>query len=487
MTRLVELSPAEDDLLAQARQFMSPLLMHDDWLHPDLSQTHPYHPQLYLIYADPANRFSLVSMVFGPGQSMPIHDHTVWGLTGVLRGCQSCQPFSKMSDGRWVPAGFQIDMLPGDIEAVSPRLGDVHKVWNPFPDQDCVCIEVYKGNMGETARHFYREDGSRHVFVQGYANLPSMPMASATPQPPAAPSLPTAETIPQTQTVLTSPDVANTLASPMAMPEYLFKLSTFPEVKQALQDKQEIALIDVREEHVYAQSHPLFAIQLPIGRIEVDAWKRIPRLLTPLVLLDNGEGLAVHAALLFQRIGYSDVRIFQNGLAGWAANGGELFSDVNTPSKAFAECVEAQRKTPSFSVNEVKALIDSSADMVLWDTRRFDEFQSMSILGAVHVPGGELVLHARTLAPRATTRIVVYCDGRIRSILGAQSLINAGIPNPVCVLRNGILGWQLAGFELTTHASNTFGEFSEEDRKKTAASALALLFRAGAKRIEKQE
>ena len=140
MTRLVELSPAEDELLTQAQQLMAPLLTHDDWLHPELSQAHPHHPQLYLIYADPASRFCVVSLVSGPGQSTPIHDHTVWGLSGVLRGSQSCQPFSKMSDGRWVPAGFQIDMLPGDIEAVSPRIGDVHKVWNPLPDQACVCI-----------------------------------------------------------------------------------------------------------------------------------------------------------------------------------------------------------------------------------------------------------------------------------------------------------------------------------------------------------
>lgn len=487
MTRLVELSPAEDELMTQARQLMVPLLAHDDWLHPELSQAHSHHPQLYLIYADPAKRFSVVSMVYGAAQSMPIHDHTVWGLSGVLRGKTSCQPFSKMSDGRWVPAGFQIDMVPGDIEAVSPRIGDVHKVWNPMPDQACVCIEVYQGNIGETTRHFYREDGSRHVFVQAYANLPGMPIANTAQQLTATAVLPAAATAPPTITARTPLHDAEPLVPTTATADHRFRLSTYTEVKQALLDKQEMALVDVREEHAYAQSHPLFAIQLPLGRIETDAWQRIPRRDTPLVLFDNGEGLSVRAAQQFQRIGYSDVRIFQNGLAGWAAAGGELFSDVNLPSKAFAEWVEAQRKTPSFSAPEVKALMDSGADMVLWDVRQFDQYHTMTVPGAVHVPGGELVLHARTLAPSATTRIVVCCDGRTRSILAAQSLINAGIPNPVCALRHGTIGWQLAGFELTAKAQQTYGKYAEEDRKKTAASALALLFRAGVKRIDKQE
>ena len=487
MTRLVNLSPTEDELLSQAQQLLVALLSKDDWLHPELSQRHPHHPQLYLIYADPANRFSVVSWVLGPGQSTPIHDHTVWGLSGVLRGSQSCQPYSRMSDGRWVPAGFQIDMLPADVEAVSPRLGDVHKVWNPLPDQACVCIEVYQGNIGETARHFYREDGSRHVFVQGYANVPGMPIAASVATAPTpsvtvaaaalSPAIDTPRSTPVAEplTVVDSPPVAAT---------HPFKWVTFAQVRQMLLDKQEVALVDVREEHSHAQSHPLFAIQLSLGRIEADAWQRIPRRDTPLVLIDNGEGVCVRAAELFQRIGYSDIGLFQNGLAGWAAAGGELFSDVNVPSKAFGEWVETHRKTPSFSALEVKALMDNGSDMLVLDARRFDEFHTMSIPGAIHVPGGELVLRARTLAPKATTRIVVNCAGRTRSIIGAQSLINAGIPNPVCALRNGTIGWQLAGLALAHKAQDTFGEYAEEDRKKTAASALALLFRAGVQRID---
>jgi rhodanese-related sulfurtransferase len=203
-----------------------------------------------------------------------------------------------------------------------------------------------------------------------------------------------------------------------------------------------------------------------------------------MVVYDNGEGLALQAIPVFQRMGYSQLSVMQNGLAGWAAAGGELFRDVNVPSKSFGELVEAQRKTPSFSAHEVKALLDRGSDMVLLDARPFDEYQTMSIPGAVNVPGGELVLRARSLAPSPTTRIVVNCAGRTRGIIGAQSLINSGIPNPVCALRNGTLGWTLAGLDLVKGATQRFGDISDNDRSKAAASALALLFRAGVPRVE---
>ena len=263
-----------------------------------------------------------------------------------------------------------------------------------------------------------------------------------------------------------------------------YAVCSYAQVRAALLAKEEIAIIDVREEDPYAQSHPLFAINLPLGRIEVDVWRRLPRRDTPIVVVDNGEGLAVQAMPVLQRLGYTQLSVLQNGLAGWAAAGGELFRDVNVPSKSFGELVEAQRKTPSFSAHEVKALLDRQSDVVVLDARRFDEYQTMSIPGAISVPGGELVLRARALAPSPTTRIIVNCAGRTRSIIGAQSLINSGIPNPVCALRNGTIGWTLAGLDLVKGADQHFGEINDNDRSKAAASALALLFRAGVPRVE---
>ena len=161
ITRLVDIAPTEAELLSQARQCLQSLISHDDWLLPEFAQPHPQHYQQYLLYADPQDRFSVVSFVAAPRVSTPIHDHTVWGLMGILRGSEFCQPYSRMSDGRWAPAGFQIDMLPGDIEAVSPRIGDVHKVWNALADQVSVSIHVYGGNIGLMECNSYREDGTR--------------------------------------------------------------------------------------------------------------------------------------------------------------------------------------------------------------------------------------------------------------------------------------------------------------------------------------
>jgi rhodanese-related sulfurtransferase/predicted metal-dependent enzyme (double-stranded beta helix superfamily) len=493
ITRLVDIAPAEAELLAQGRQCLQELVSHDDWLLPEFAQPHAKYYQQYLLYADPQDRFSVVSFVWGAGQATPIHDHTVWGLVGMLRGSESCQPYSRMSDGRWAPAGFQLDMLPGDVEAVSPRIGDVHKVWNALPDQVSISIHVYGGNIGLIERNSYKEDGTRSKFVSGYSNVQAITDTSVqaptlTVTPPAAP-VPTAPVVQSAPAVL--PAVEETVQKTPAQVEVLvtevshpYAVTSYAQVKEALLTKNEIALVDVREEDPYAQSHPLFAINLPYGRIEVDAWRRIPRRDTPVVVYDNGEGLALRAIPVLQRLGYTQLSVLQNGLAGWAAAGGELFRDVNVPSKSFGELVESQRKTPSFSAHEVKALLERDSDMVILDARRFDEYQTMSIPSAVSVPGGELVLRARALAPSPTTRIVVNCAGRTRSIIGAQSLINSGIPNPVCALRNGTIGWTLAGLDLVKGADKRFGDIDDNDRSKAAASALALLFRAGVSRVD---
>ena len=221
-------------------------------------------------------------------------------------------------------------------------------------------------------------------------------------------------------------------------------------VHQLLRQHREIELLDVPEVDPFAQAHPLFAVQMSAGRIELDAPWRLPRRAAQLVVYDDGEGLAGPAAHKLQNLGYTAVALLEadaagSGLAAWRAGGGELFRDVNVPSKAFGELVEHQRQTPSLPAEQVKALIDAGANMVVLDVRRSDEFQTMSIPGGTSVPGAELLLRVRDLAPDPATRVIVNCAGRTRSLIGAQSLVNAGIPNPVAALRNGTIGWALAG------------------------------------------
>jgi rhodanese-related sulfurtransferase len=261
-----------------------------------------------------------------------------------------------------------------------------------------------------------------------------------------------------------------------------FPVRTYDDVRAALLAGNEIALLDVREEDPHAQCHPLFAAHFPLAKIELDAWTRLPRRSVPIVLLDAGEGFAARAAQRFAALGYSNVALLDGGLDGWIRAGGEVFRDVNVPSKAFGEFVEAKRHTPSLSADAVDALLKDGADVVVLDARRFDEYQTMNIPGSISVPGAELALRVRALAPNPATRVVVNCAGRTRSIIGAQSLVNAGLPNPVAALRNGTIGWTLAGHALEHGSARTFDPDAGRDAASLAAArstAWALATRAG--------
>ncbi|BCJ07198.1 thiosulfate sulfurtransferase [Pseudomonas sp. RtIB026] len=255
-------------------------------------------------------------------------------------------------------------------------------------------------------------------------------------------------------------------------------------IRTALLAGQELALLDVREEDPFAQAHPLFAANVPLSRLELEIYARVPRRDTPLTVYDNGEGLASTAAQRLLALGYTDVALLEGGLAGWRQAGGELFRDVNVPSKAFGELVEAERHTPSLAAEEVKALLDANADVVVLDARRFDEYQTMSIPGGISVPGAELVLRVAELAPDPATRVIVNCAGRTRSIIGTQSLVNAGIPNPVAALRNGTIGWTLAGQTLEQGQSRRFRAVTAATRDSAAQRARQVADRAGVARID---
>ncbi|KUZ75670.1 rhodanese-related sulfurtransferase [Burkholderia ubonensis] len=265
-----------------------------------------------------------------------------------------------------------------------------------------------------------------------------------------------------------------------------FAAASYQDVRARLLAGDEIALIDVREEDPYAQGHPLWAANFPLSKLELDAWTRIPRRDTPIVVYGDaaGEDLAPHAAARLAQLGYSDVRLLDGGLAGWRAAGGELFIDVNVPSKSFGEWVEAERHTPSLSAQEVQALIDARTDVVIVDARRFDEYRTMNIPTSTSVPGAELVLRVRALAPDPATRVIVNCAGRTRSIIGTQSLINAGLPNPVAALRNGTIGWTLAGQALEHGAARRFpDEIDATLRADARSAARKVAERAGVPRI----
>jgi rhodanese-related sulfurtransferase len=255
-------------------------------------------------------------------------------------------------------------------------------------------------------------------------------------------------------------------------------------IRAALRAREEIALFDVREEAIFAEAHPLFAASLPLGRIEVEIFDRVPCFTTRIVAYDDGEGLAARAVARLESLGYEHVSILEGGLDGWRQAGGELFRDVNVPSKAFGELVESQRHTPSISAADLQARIDAGDDLVVLDARRFDEYRTMSVPTAVSVPGAELVFRVEAVAPRPETLVVVNCAGRTRSIIGAQSLLNAGIPNRVAALRNGTIGWTLAGQTLEHHQSRRAPDVDTAQRARAGLAARDVANRAGVEHVE---
>ncbi|WP_157218875.1 rhodanese-like domain-containing protein [Flavisphingomonas formosensis] len=255
-------------------------------------------------------------------------------------------------------------------------------------------------------------------------------------------------------------------------------------VRQALLLRAEIALIDVREEAAFATGHPLFAAQIPLERIQIEAPSRLPRRDVPIILYDDVEGFTDAAAERFAALGYSRVHRLEGGLSGWRNAGYELFEDVNSYSKAFGELVEHRRRTPSLPAGDVQALIDEKADIAILDARRFDEYATMSLPGGISVPGAELVLRASAIAPDPDTTIIVNCAGRTRSIIGAQSLINAGLPNRVVALRNGTIGWTLAGQALQHGSSARYPDVDAGALDEARVRARQVAYRAAVKRVD---
>jgi len=197
-----------------------------------------------------------------------------------------------------------------------------------------------------------------------------------------------------------------------------------------------------------------------LGRIEVLADDMVPRRQTRVVWCDDGGGLGERAAQRMADLGYSDVSILDGGIAAWESAGFRIYSGVHVPSKAFAEVVEHDLATPWITATELKALIDAGRDIAVFDSRSFAEYHTNSIPTAVSVPGAELVYRFKDLVPSPSTLVIVNCGGRTRSIIGAQSLVNAGVPNKVVSLKDGTMAWHLAGFQVAQGADRRPPEVS---------------------------
>ena len=251
-----------------------------------------------------------------------------------------------------------------------------------------------------------------------------------------------------------------------------------------LTDGEELALLDVREQGVFGQGHLLLASCVPLSHLELKIDDLVPRRHTRVVLVDGGgDTLAGTAAERLTRWGYDDVGVLAGGLAAWRESGQEVFSGVNVPSKAFGEYVEHAYDTPRVTADELKARRDAGEPLMVLDSRPYGEFHRMSIPGGIDAPGAELVYRAHDMAPDPEIPIIVNCAGRTRSIVGAQSLINAGFRNPVAALENGTMGWHLAGYDVARGATEVAPLPSPAGLEHAQAAAERVAARFGVRRV----
>ena len=257
-------------------------------------------------------------------------------------------------------------------------------------------------------------------------------------------------------------------------------------LKAQLRDGGELTLLDAREELPFGRRHILMASFVPLSRLELLVDDLVPRRGTRVIWCDDGEGLAERAAERMSALGYHDVACLDGGIAAWEAAGFRIYSGVHVPSKAFAEVVEHEAGTPWISVQDLQALIDRKANIAIYDSRSYAEYHNNSIPTAVSVPGAELVYRFADLTPSPDTTVIVNCGGRTRSIIGAQSLINAGVRNKVVSLKDGTMAWHLAGLEVVHGATRKPPEVSAHGLQSAGEVAARIAARFGITRIDKR-
>ncbi|OPG72424.1 cystathionine beta-lyase [Pseudomonas ogarae] len=263
------------------------------------------------------------------------------------------------------------------------------------------------------------------------------------------------------------------------------RIVTPGQLQQWLFDGQEIALFDVREHGQYGEAHLFFGVNLPYSRLELEVRRLAPNPLVRLVIYDQKGGeVADRSVQRLHALGYERVYVLEGGAEGWQAAGYQLFAGVHVPSKAFGEWVEEASHTPHVTARQLAEWQAGGEPLVVLDGRPFDEYRKMTIPGSICCPNGELGYRIHDLVPDDSTPIVINCAGRTRSIIGAQTLINLGLKNPVYALENGTQGWYLEDLALEHGSSQRYADsVSVEPLATQRLAAAQLAERAGVKTV----
>lgn len=252
------------------------------------------------------------------------------------------------------------------------------------------------------------------------------------------------------------------------------------QLQQWLFDGQEIAVFDVREHGQYGEAHLFHGVNLPYSRLELEVRRLAPNPQVRLVIYDqDGGAVATLTAARLQALGYTHVHVLAGGADGWQAAGLQLFAGVHVPSKAFGELVEEASHTPHVTARQLAEWQARGEPLVVLDGRPFEEYRKMTIPGSICCPNGELGYRVHDLVADDSTPIVVNCAGRTRSIIGAQTLINLGLKNPIYALENGTQGWYLEDLQLEHGSARRYAERVSGDLTSQRQAAQQLAERAG--------
>jgi rhodanese-related sulfurtransferase len=402
---------------------------------------------IYRVSEDSDHRFTLYASAGKPGKKVPPHNHTTWAIIAGVHGEEHNTRYARADNSTGIDREVKLQKGP----ELTVRKGN--------------CI-TYLPDDFHTIETPSSSPYGLHLHLYGLS----------------------LERLPDRVTV----DLATGRAERfMAKPKILTPMISVADVKKALGAGDSLAFLDAREEGEFSSDgHPLFAIPLPLSRLELRAGALLPDPAARIVLMDSGEegqwqGRANRAAAQLMLLGYTNVAVMAGGLKAWREAGHEVFTGVNVPSKAFGEVVEHDHDTPRIDAADLQKLVDEGRDLVILDSRPIEEFTNMSIPGGIDCPGAELVYRVKDLAPDPKTLVVVNCAGRTRSIIGAQSLINAGLPNRVMALKNGTMGWHLAGLEVARGKTQSFGPQGPEAAKFAQQAAARVAAKVGVRSIDR--
>ncbi|WP_442592619.1 rhodanese-like domain-containing protein [Parapusillimonas sp. JC17] len=394
----------------QLRERIAPLLIElgnqTELFPPDEFSLRPGKPGgLYQLWRGLNGDLALYASAGKTGKKQPPHDHTTWAVIAGVFGEEHNVFFERIDDRSVEGQGIlkQVDELTVRAGNAATLSGEVFHTIEVVSEEDSLHLHLY-GRALDT--------------LSGRVNFTS--------------------------------ETGGAYSRFMAIPETYAPWIDARSVYDMLTDGKEFAILDVRENGVYTQGHIFHAASMPLSVLELRIALGLPSPHTRIVLIDDDDGLAVSAARQLQLSGYHNVAVLKGGQQAWNDAGFPVYSGVFVPSKAFGEIVEHHYGTPHITAQEL-AELRTTQDILVLDSRTQQEFHMMSIPGAYSCPGGELV--ARAFEHEGP--IVVNCAGRTRSILGAQSLINAGLNN-VRALENGTMGQYLAGLPLDRDRTDSY-------------------------------